>query len=251
MITVKDIAIDHRLLPTSFQIEAGEVVHLVGPNGSGKSSLIAALAGELVYKGEVYLQGRLFERQANEQQASIRSYLAQSGRPAFNVPVYKYLDVSVPKWVDKHDDCFKRTFTMLIELFALTTKLRKSVHQLSGGEWQRVRIVATCLQIWPDYNPHAQFALLDEPSAALDVSFEGKLHQLIRQLADKGLAVIVANHDLNRTLRHADKVMMLDQGVMRGFGPVADTLLAHRVEAIYQTPVTLGCVNGQALFVFD
>ncbi|MDR9828920.1 vitamin B12 ABC transporter ATP-binding protein BtuD [Vibrio sp. FNV 38] len=251
MITVKDLAVDQRLLPCSFEIKPGEVLHLVGPNGSGKSTLLAALAGDIHHQGSICLDEQPITQTSLQQQSELRCYLAQSGRPAFNVPVFKYLQVSVPKWVDQRSDKFTAAFAWLTQWFALTEKLRKPISQLSGGEWQRVRIVASCLQIWPDYNAHAKFALFDEPAAALDVSFEGKLHQLIARLAEQGLAVVVANHDLNRSLRHADSVMLLSHGIVQHKGKARETLSPSRVAQVYQTSVKLHEFEGDSLFVFE
>ncbi|MGR5167241.1 vitamin B12 ABC transporter ATP-binding protein BtuD [Vibrio astriarenae] len=251
MITVKDLAVESRLLPCSFSVHKGEVVHLVGPNGSGKSTLISALASDIAYQGSIQIDTQILSSDSLQQQSELRSYLPQSGRPAFNVPVFKYLQVSVPKWVEQGSEVFRATFERLTTHFDLQDKLRKPIGQLSGGEWQRVRIVATCLQVWPEYNPHAKFVLFDEPSAALDISFDGKLHQLITQLAQMGLAVIVANHDLNRSLRHADRVMLMSHGVLKYRGAAGETLTQERIAEVYKTPVKLHEIDGQALFVFE
>lgn len=251
MITVKDLAVDHRLLPCSFSIDAGEVLHLLGPNGSGKSTLIAALAGDIPHQGEIKMGDKHLNETTLSEQAELRSYLQQSGRPTFNVPVFKYLQVSVPKWVHQASDAFTVVFAHLTEQFELKDKLHKPINHLSGGEWQRVRIVATCLQIWPEYNPHAKFVLFDEPAAALDIRFDSKFHQLAKHLADMGLTVIIANHDLNRSLHHADRVMLLSNGVLKYSGLPSEALTVERVKEVYQTSVVLHDLGKNRLFVFD
>lgn len=76
-----------------------------------------------------------------------------------------------------------------------------------------MRLAGSCLQIWPSLNPYAKLLILDEPAAPLDIAQEGLLYSLIQQVAAKGITVIMANHDLNRSLRHADKVLLLSQGL--------------------------------------
>ena len=60
----------------------------------------------------------------------------------------------------------------LTKVLNIDDKLHRYIHQLSGGEWQRVRLCAACLQVWPSLNPDAKFLVLDEPASSLDVGQE-------------------------------------------------------------------------------
>ncbi len=90
-------------------------------------------------------------------------------------------------------------------MLGLGDKLGRSVNQLSGGEWQRVRLAAVVLQIHPDANPVGQLLLLDEPMNSLDVAQQNALDRVLHHLCQAGIAIVMSSHDLNHTLRHAHK----------------------------------------------
>lgn len=227
---VKHMSVGSRLLPLSFECKAGEIVHVVGPNGSGKSTLLAAISGTLSHRegmsGEVYVGNKNLLTLPLSEQAHVRGYLCQQSRPAFNVDVFQYLALSLPSGAEIADIKVRDAVNMVVELVQLQDKLHRSIQTLSGGEWQRVRLAGVCLQVWRTINPFSQFLILDEPAAPLDIAQEGLLYQLINAMAAQGIGVLVANHDLNRTLKHADKVLLLNNGVLHSSGS-ADTVLTE------------------------
>lgn len=101
---------------------------------------------------------------------------------------------------------------MLSECLGLSDKLSRPMSHLSGGEWQRVRLAAVLLQIWPTLNPQGYLLLLDEPMSSLDIRQQAALDGLLSELCAAGVTVIASAHDLNHTLFHADDVWMLSQG---------------------------------------
>ncbi|MGS2895171.1 vitamin B12-transporter ATPase, partial [Escherichia coli] len=84
-------------------------------------------------------------------------------------------------------------------------KLGRSTNQLSGGEWQSVRLAAVVLQITPQANPAGQLLLIDEPMNSLDVAQQSALDKILSALCQPGLAIVMSSHDLNHTLRHAHR----------------------------------------------
>ncbi len=97
----------------------------------------------------------------------------------------------------------------------LDNKLGRPVNQLSGGEWQRVRLAAVILQIDPLSNSAGQLLLLDEPMNSLDVAQQAALDRLLHELSAAGIAVVMSSHDLNHTLRHAGQSWLLCRGSHR------------------------------------
>ena len=73
-------------------------------------------------------------------------------------------------------------------------KLGRSTNQLSGGEWQRVRLAAVVLQITPQANPAGQLLLLDEPMNSLDVAQQSALDKILSALCQQGLAIVMSSH---------------------------------------------------------
>lgn len=252
---VKHMSVGSRLLPLSFECKAGEIVHVVGPNGSGKSTLLAAISGTLSYRegmsGEVYVGDKNLLTLPLSEQAHVRGYLCQQSRPVFNVDVFQYLALSLPSGAEIADIKVRDAVNMVVELVQLQDKLHRSIQTLSGGEWQRVRLAGVCLQVWRTINPFSQFLILDEPAAPLDIAQEGLLYQLINAMAAQGIGVLVANHDLNRTLKHADKVLLLNNGVLHSSGNADTVLTEEALGEVFNTQVKKVIVDEQPYLIFD
>ncbi len=163
MLRVNSLNIGSRLLPLSFTCEAGEILHIIGPNGSGKSTLLTAISGLLQYDGHVTLDGAEIAEHSEESLAQYRAFLSQSGRPAFNIDVFQFLSLSIPASARLKTEEMNSAVAELTQLLDVDDKLLRPIHHLSGGEWQRVRLCAICLQIWPSLNPYAKVLMLDEP----------------------------------------------------------------------------------------
>ncbi|EGQ7646258.1 TPA: vitamin B12 ABC transporter ATP-binding protein BtuD [Vibrio alginolyticus] len=255
MMHVKHMSVGSRLLPLSFECKAGEIVHIVGPNGSGKSTLLAAISGTLSHRdgmsGEVYVGNKNLLTLPLSEQAHVRGYLCQQSRPAFNVDVFQYLALSLPSGAEIADIKVRDAVKMVVELVQLQDKLHRSIQTLSGGEWQRVRLAGVCLQVWRTINPFSQFLILDEPAAPLDIAQEGLLYQLINAMAAQGIGVLVANHDLNRTLKHADKVLLLNNGVLHSSGSADTVLTEEALGEVFNTQVKKVIVDEQPYLIFD
>ncbi len=252
---VKHMSVGSRLLPLSFECKAGEIVHIVGPNGSGKSTLLAAISGTLSHRegmsGEVYVGDKNLLTLPLSEQSHVRGYLCQQSRPAFNVDVFQYLALSLPSGAEIADIKVRDAVNMVVELVQLQDKLHRSIQTLSGGEWQRVRLAGVCLQVWRTINPFSQFLILDEPAAPLDIAQEGLLYQLINAMAAQGIGVLVANHDLNRTLKHADKVLLLNNGVLHSSGSADTVLTEEALGEVFNTQVKKVIVDEQPYLIFD
>ena len=251
MIHVNSLSVSSRLLPLSFDVQAGEIVHVIGPNGSGKSTLLAAVAGLLESTGDTQIADLSVNHASIAELADCRAFLCQTDRPAFNLEVAHYLSLSIPAHAKSNTLVIEQAINELAELLQLHDKLHRSVHQLSGGEWQRVRLCAICLQIWPTLNPFAKVLILDEPAAPLDIGQEALLYKLIDKVAAMGLTVLMSNHDLNRTLKHADKALLLDRGVMNAFGLVNDVLEPERLSKVFNTHVERVELVGKSILLFD
>ena len=250
-ITVNHLHVGERLLPLSFAVQAGEIVHLVGANGSGKSTLLAAMAGVLAHQGQVRIDHLNVSSASLGALARKRAYLSQSERPVFNIGVFQYLSLSVPQTVSIESPMVQEALAYLTHLMQIEDKLHRSIQQLSGGEWQRVRLVAMVLQVWRTLNPESTLLLLDEPAASLDVGQEALLYRLIQVVAEQGVSVVMANHDLNRTLRSADRVLLLDHGVLQAEGKAREVLTPARLSALFNTTVRCVEVDGEACLFFD
>ncbi len=251
MIHVSSLSVGSRLLPLSFEVSPGEILHVIGPNGSGKSTLLSAVAGLLAFEGEVKIFEQDVKQSSIEALSASRAFLAQSDRPAFNLDVVHYLSLSLPSTALASHPNVTEVIQELSKLLEVDDKLHRSIHHLSGGEWQRVRLCAICLQIWPTLNPHAKLLILDEPAAPLDIGQEALLYKLIQRVAEMGIAVLMSNHDLNRTLKHADKAILLDNGVMQQVGAVEQVLSVNELSRVFRTQVKRVVIEGSPVLLFE
>lgn len=223
-------------------------MHVIGPNGSGKSTLLAAMSGLQECAGEVLLQGSRVSDMSLSELASKRGYLAQQARPAFAINVHHFLSLSIPATAPA--EAVSPAIAQICQRLKIADKLQRSVNQLSGGEWQRVRLAGLCIQIWPSLNPYSQLLILDEPAAPLDIGQESMLYDLIQEIASMGISIVMANHDLNRALRHASRVLLLQQGVSQGFGSPDVVMQPELLSKVYETKVERVDLEGRPYLFF-
>lgn len=212
MIDAKNIALGTRLLPLNFRAGRGEIVHLLGANGSGKSTLLELLSGLTEGQGKVMLDGVELAGMDALSLARQRAYLCQQQKPAFAIGVYQYLSLSLSAIRNLMPEAAEKAVNEICSALGIADKLGRNTEQLSGGEWQRVRLAGVCLQIWPEINPEGKLLILDEPATALDIAQQSVMYNIVRKIADQGISVVMSNHDINRTLSDADRVVLLKNG---------------------------------------
>ena len=204
---LQDVAESTRLGPLSGEVRAGEILHLVGPNGAGKSTLLARMAGMTSGKGSIQFAGQPLEAWSATKLALHRAYLSQQQTPPFAMPVWHYLTLH------QHDKTRTELLNDVAGALALDDKLGRSTNQLSGGEWQRVRLAA--------------------PMNSLDVAQQSALDKILSALCQQGLAIVMSSHDLNHTLRHAHRAWLLKGGKMLASGRREEVLTPANLAQAY------------------
>lgn len=240
VLRLRHAGVPGRLAPVSGDVGAGTLLHLVGPNGAGKSTLLARMAGLLAGEGEICLLARPLERWPRQALAQTRAWLPQQSPPGI-MPVYHYLRLHL---ADRQSET---RLTALLERLQLQDKLTRPLAQLSGGEWQRVRLAAVFAQIDPAINPQGKVLILDEPMTGLDIAQQKGAHSLIVELCRAGICVIASSHDLNHTLHHADQVWLMAQGKVIAQGAAAAILTPQRLSALYAMPFRQLELDGRPL----
>ncbi|PML81295.1 vitamin B12 ABC transporter ATP-binding protein BtuD [Enterovibrio norvegicus] len=251
MIKAQNIALSTRLLPLNLNVEPGEIVHLLGANGSGKSTLLELLSGLTEGQGDVSIDGKHLNDIDSKHLARQRAYLSQQQRPAFAIGVYQYLSLSLSALNGTDPKLLEKAVSEICLLLGIEDKLNRSTDQLSGGEWQRVRLAGVCLQIWPDINPEGRLLLLDEPATALDIAQQSVMYKMVRQIAKKGIAVVMSNHDINRTLTDADRVLVLKNGHVVAQGKPESVMDVETLEQVFGTRLKRIHVDGQMLMLSE
>ncbi|WP_217546818.1 vitamin B12 ABC transporter ATP-binding protein BtuD [Pantoea sp. GbtcB22] len=246
LLQCQGVSVTGRLAPVELSVNAGELVHLVGPNGAGKSTLLNALSGLLPSQGSILLDGAPLSTLNGAALAQLRGWLPQQQMAPGQMPVWHYLRMHISAQTAETDCVLKEVLAQL----ALQDKLTRSLTQLSGGEWQRVRLAAVVLQVHPAVNPRGKLLLLDEPMSALDVAQQRSVDKLLAELCCSGLAIVASGHDLNHSLRHAERVWLMHQGAVVRQGRACEVLTAAHLTPLYQTPFEqIDTAQGPLLFI--
>ena len=206
----------------SFSIEAGQVVGLMGDNGAGKSTLVKMIAGNFMPShGSLRMDGAelVLHRPVEARRHGIEIVyqdlaLCNNLTAAANVFLGRELmrSVGAGRILD-YAQMYRRAGEIFKELKS-ETRPRDLVKQMSGGQRQAVAIARTMLS-------EAKIVLMDEPTAAISVRQVAEVLHLIRQLRDRGIAVILISHRMPDVFAVADRVI-----VMRRGRKVADTTIA-------------------------
>ena len=188
------------------QINGGEVVGLLGPNGAGKTTTFYMIVGLVpVTAGRVWLdQTDLTHRRMHERARLGVGYLPQEASVFRKLTVEENIlavaeAVNLPR--RERRACVER---QLAEL-RLEHVARQKAFTLSGGERRRLEI-ARALVTAP------KFLLLDEPFAAIDPISVAEVQKLILQLKQRGIGVVVTDHNVRETLRIVDRAYLIHQG---------------------------------------
>lgn len=243
LMQLQDVEAPGRLGPLSGEIGRGEILHLVGPNGAGKSTLLARMAGLTQGKGRVMFNDTSLDAWPATSLARHRAYLAQQQMPPFSMPVWHFLSLHQPHNPDA------ALCESVAAALGLSDKLGRATSQLSGGEWQRVRLAAVILQIHPQANTDGQLLLLDEPMNSLDVAQQAALDRLLSALCAAGVTIVMSSHDLNHTLRHAHRAWLLRRGQLVAGGTRDQVMTPVNLEKAYQIPFRRLNIEGHSVLI--
>lgn len=223
----------------SFSIGEGEFIGLLGANGSGKSTILKLGGGVLKpAEGKVTLWGKPLQSYHNKDRAKLISYLPQT------------LDISVPFTIGElvnmglypYDIPPAMAADEALEMVGLSGKRDAYLTDLSGGERRRTFIAMTLLQ-------GAGILLLDEPLANLDIKYQIELVKLLKRLSgSRNISIVMALHDINIALQF-DRVMLIKDGSMLGFGTPDTVLTEGLIMQAFDVEVRINKNNGGKAYI--
>lgn len=211
----------------SLSVQRGEVVGLLGPNGAGKTTcfyiitgLIAPDYGTVIRDGyditdlPMYRRARLGVGYLPQEASIFRGMTVEENIRAI-------LEVSVPL-----RDRREAALDSLLAEFSISHLRRTPALALSGGERRRVEI-ARALASKPRY------FLLDEPLAGIDPIAVGEIRDLVRHLKDRGIGVLITDHNVRETLDIVDRAYILHEGTVLMEGTPSDIVAHEEVRRVY------------------
>jgi len=215
------------LRDVSLTLRRGEVAALLGPNGAGKTTCFYAIAGLVPPDaGSVSVDGTDVTFLPMYRRARLGiGYLPQEASVFRGLSVADniraVLEIAVPDPDKRHE--------MLDELlgeFSIAHLRRTPAITLSGGERRRVEI-ARCLAGQPKY------VLLDEPFAGVDPLALADIRTLVRQLAGRGIGVLITDHNVRETLEIVDRAYILHDGTVMMTGTPEEVVRDDNVRRVY------------------
>lgn len=242
MIEFRDVSVNYprrdipALAGVSFAAPLGALTAVVGPNGSGKSTLVRALVGRVpLGGGSILVEQRSVSDRSRRDLAARVAVVVQREEPAFPLHVREYVALGryphlgllrSPAREDRVAVAGALSRTMTEHL------ADRLVTELSGGEWQRVRLARAIAQ-------SANAIVLDEPTTFLDVGHEMGVFELMSRLAREGHAVLLVSHQLNLVARFADRIILLHRGQVAASGTPAEVMQAPVLERVYEWPLVV------------
>ena len=189
-----------------FELKEGERVVVLGPSGSGKSTFLRCInwmeeptAGEIILDGEKVTEKNIRKIRQNV------GIVFQHFNLINNMTVMENLTLAPIKLrLMKRGVAEKRAMELLRHI-GLTSKANSYPASLSGGQKQRIAIVRA-MMLSPEV------LLFDEPTSALDPESIGDVLALIRELADRGMTIIIVTHEMNFAKEIATRIVFIDKG---------------------------------------
>ena len=202
-------------------VPAGQVTALIGDNGAGKSVLIKCVAGiHRIDGGQIDWEGRPVHIRTPREAAELGiETVHQDLALCDNLDIVQNMFLGREKQhhgLLAEEEMEEAAGTTLAGLAVTTVRsIRQPVGSLSGGQRQSVAIAKTVL--W-----NSKLVIMDEPTAALGVAQTTMVLELVRRLADQGLAVLIVSHNMIDVFEVADQIAVLYLGQMVAVRPVGE-----------------------------
>lgn len=194
----------------SFQLPEAEFTTLLGPNGAGKSTLLYALMGFLkARKGKILIRDKELGHYSRPELAAIFAYIPQELHSDFDYSVadtvlmgrYPFMDI-----MQSHSPEDRELVDATLRRLELHHLRHRFMHQLSGGEKQRVYIARALVQQTP-------YILLDESLSQLDINYQLEIMRLLRGIcSEERKGILLISHNLNLSANYADRMLFIKNG---------------------------------------
>ena len=220
ILEVKNLSsVEDQFNDISFDVKEGEIFGIAGIVGAGRSEVVRAISGaDQIKEGQIILEGE--ELKITHPQDAIQKgiVMVPEDRKLEGLLLSKKildnltlpnLDLIMNKrgWIKTKDE--EKYASPLIDSFGVKGKLTTRISQLSGGNQQKVLIAK-----WVSRNP--KVIILDEPTRGVDVGARNSIYTIIRDLAKKGMSIIVVSSELEEVIGLSHRIMVLSRGNNNG-----------------------------------
>jgi len=211
----------------TLEVRSGEVVGLLGPNGAGKTTTFYMVLGLLrPDHGAIFLDGENISQLPVYQRARLGlQYLPQESSIFRKLTVAENI-LAILETLEPDVRLREERLHKLLGELRLTHLANQKAASLSGGERRRVEITRALVT-----TPH--FIILDEPFAGIDPLAVTDIQNIIRQLKERGLGVLISDHNVRETLWVCDRAYLLNEGVVLEEGTPEGLVNSELAKRIY------------------
>ena len=211
-----------------FSMQNGEVAGLLGPNGAGKTTIFYMIVGfHKPNQGVVTLNGLEITRMPMYRRARHGiAYLPQEASIFRKLTVEQNIWAILESRKDINKEQMQERLESLLDEFGIGRIRKQLGYTLSGGERRRTEI-ARSLATEP------KFLLLDEPFAGIDPIAVFEIKQIVRRLAEKGIGILITDHNVRDTLEITTEAFIINEGIIVANGTKDEILSDDMVRKIY------------------
>tara|TARA_Y100000748_G_scaffold77476_1_gene63910 strand:+ start:272 stop:1000 length:729 start_codon:yes stop_codon:yes gene_type:complete len=212
----------------SFEITSGETIGILGPNGAGKTTLFYMIAGLVaIDSGKIYLSGKELNQKSISERTSLGlTYLPQESSIFKGLTVEANILSALEQRKDLNHKESQKEMDSLLGDFGLHGLSKTLGIKLSGGERRRTEIARSVAS-----NP--KFILLDEPFAGIDPIAVSDLKSIIHSLNEKGIGVVISDHNVRDTMNICTKVLIVNKGKIIANGEPSEIANDQLVKEVY------------------
>ncbi len=212
----------------SVEVSAGQIVGLLGPNGAGKTTTFYMIVGLVALdKGDIRIDEMDLTRQPMHERARNGiGYLPQEASIFRKLTVFDNIMAILQTRKDLSSAEQQNEADALLDEFNINHIRNSTGMSLSGGERRRVEIARA-----PAANP--KFILLDEPFAGVDPISVNDIKKIIQHLRDRGIGILITDHNVRETLDVCEKAYIVSQGELIAQGTAEQVLSNQKVKDVY------------------
>ena len=217
----------------SLSIYSGEFIGIIGPNGSGKTTLLKCISGILnPQKGNINLFNKDIKKISRKNMARIVSVVPQESYITYNYKVKEIVFMGripyINQWQGETSDDYRVSCSAMEKTDSLC-HADKGIHQISGGEMQRVYIARALAQ-------SPKILLLDEFASHLDLNYKYEIIKILKNtLKDEVQCIISVFHDLNLASYCSDRLILLNNGKIVEMGTASKVINDENLKKVYRT----------------
>ena len=221
----------------TFEARPGEIVGLIGPNGAGKTTLVRAVTGGArIFAGAVAVGERAVGSYSRTELARLVAVLPQTAPSSFAFTARQFVEMGRHAHVSRFGDLGPLDHAAVDRALALTdtgSLAGRRVDELSGGDLQRLTLAQALAQ-------DPSVLLLDEPTSHLDLNHRLQVLDVVRSLADGGLAVLAVFHDLDMAARYSDRLVVIAAGGVAVQGSPEQVLTRQTLADVFGVAAVIG-----------